>query len=192
MKKQLDTTAMENELKSGSLFFQKPAQFLSDSKKKSSSPPLLSPKPSKDKGQPAKSPRKASQSTKAVDSISQPNLSTELADSLSLPKQSTISVDYSGQLNQSTKSVDSSSQLLGAIVKRPLAFYIPESINQKIEEAVRYYQEKHHKKIDRSTLVSALLGDPAIWEKPALDTLADKVMIQLKNRLTARLTDRLS
>lgn len=89
-------------------------------------------------------------------------------------------------INQSTNQ--SINQLTGPSVDRPVAFYIPEIINKKIDEAVQYYQEKYSKKIDRSAVVSALLGDPPTWTHEALDQLVDKVINQLTNRLTSRLT----
>ena len=78
-------------------------------------------------------------------------------------------------------------QLLGEVGKRPLAFYIPVSINDKLEAAVSYYQKKYNRKIDRSAVVSALLGNAKLWEETALDDLAEKVLDQLKNRLSNRL-----
>src|SRR5579864_8648460 len=37
------------------------------------------------------------------------------------------------------------------VMEKPRAFYITERLNQRLDEAVRYYQEKHHlKKADRS------------------------------------------
>lgn len=115
------------------------------------------------------------------------------------PTQSTGSVyqgdqpvDRTNRLDQSTRSVESTRQLMGAVVRRPLAFYIPEVINQQLETAVQYYQQTAHKKIDRSAVVSALLGDPKIWQKETLDKLAGKVLGQLKNRLSDRLSNQLA
>ena len=73
---------------------------------------------------------------------------------------------------------------------RPVSFYIPEIIHLKIDEAVRYYQEHHSKKIDRSAVVSAFLGDPSSWTDQALDKMTGKVIEQLTSRMTSRLTSR--
>lgn len=65
------------------------------------------------------------------------------------------------------------------MVDRPVAFYIPETIDQKIDEAVSYYHEKHkRRKVDRSAVVSALLGNPELWANQALDHFVDKVVRQ--------------
>jgi hypothetical protein len=76
------------------------------------------------------------------------------------------------------------------VVDRPVAFYIPEVINKKIDEAVQYYEDEHRMKFDRSAVVSAILGDPKIWTGKALDQLTSKVTEQLTSRLTGRLTGR--
>ena len=96
------------------------------------------------------------------------------------------SVDQS--TNQSTDR--STGQLTGRVVDRPVSFYIPAIIHQKIDEAVRYYQEHHSRKIDRSAVVSALLGDPGSWTHQALDKMAGKVIEQLTSRMTSRLASR--
>jgi hypothetical protein len=84
----------------------------------------------------------------------------------------------------------STDQLTSKVVDRPVSFYIPEIIHQKIDEAVRYYQGNHSKKIDRSAVVSALLGDPDRWTDEALDEMAKKVLEQLTSRMTSRLASR--
>lgn len=119
-------------------------------------------------------------------------LATSLeTDSASLPR-SKVSSD--NEIGQSTdKSLDqltdrstnrSTDQLTGPPVDRPVAFYIPQSIHKKIDEAVLYYQGKYSKKIDRSAVVSALLCNPKIWTHESLDQLVEKVINQLTNRLT--------
>jgi hypothetical protein len=158
---------------------------------------LLSPSPSEKKEPKAmknqfsrksniKLPERETVSPPSIDRSSRPARSTSPVDPPSQSIDPTNLLDQSGQPTQSTH------QLVGAVVKRPLAFYIPESINEKIEEALRYYQQKYNKKIDRSAIVSALLGDATIWDRPALDKLADKVLEQLKNRLNERLSDQLN
>jgi hypothetical protein len=87
------------------------------------------------------------------------------------------------------QSIDRSTEpLTGPPVDRPVAFYLPKIIDQKIDEAVLYYQERHSQKIDRSAVVSALLADPQLWSHESLDQLRNKVIRQLTYRLTSRLT----
>jgi hypothetical protein len=71
-----------------------------------------------------------------------------------------------------------------------VSFYIPEVINQKIDDAVDAMGKRHGVQVDRSAVVSALLGNPDIWKPAALDQLVDRTVEQLTSRLTARLTNR--
>ncbi len=72
-------------------------------------------------------------------------------------------------------------------MEKPRAFYITERLNQRLDEAVRYYQEKHNlKKVDRSVIVTALLDNEANWTEDALELLVDRVISQLTSRLTNR------
>jgi hypothetical protein len=114
---------------------------------------------------------------------------TELGKADNQPISQPVGQSTNRSIDQSTnQSTDQSiNQLTGSVVERPVAFYVPKIIDKKIDEAVIYYQENHKKKIDRSAVVSALLGDPDIWTHEALDKLADKVVNQLTNRLTSRL-----
>lgn len=141
------------------------------------------------------------QSTKLVNQSRQPIQSTKRVNQSSQPvnlvnpqSPSTKSVDKSNPVNSSLdQSIDPSTvQLVGEVVKRPLAFYIPVATNEKLQEAVRYYQKKYHRKIDRSTVVSAILGDLSLWDPKNLDQLAPKVIAQLKNRLQEHLANRLA
>jgi hypothetical protein len=73
------------------------------------------------------------------------------------------------------------------VMDKPRGFYITEQVNKCIDEAVRYYQEKHNlAKVDRSIIVTALLENEANWSEEALDLLLDRVINQLTNRLTNR------
>ena len=94
--------------------------------------------------------------------------------------------------NQSTsrltsQSISQSTVSGNKLLEKPKAFYITERLNQRLDEAVRYYQEKHHiKKADRSTIVTALLDNEANWTEEALDGLVDRVISQLTKRFTNR------
>src|SRR5689334_12855866 len=58
------------------------------------------------------------------------------------------------------------------VMDKPRGFYITEQLNKHIDEAVRYYQEKHNlKKVDRSIIVTALLDNETNWTEEALDLL---------------------
>jgi hypothetical protein len=73
------------------------------------------------------------------------------------------------------------------IMDKPRGFYITERLNKRIDEAVRYYQDKHHlRKVDRSVVVTALLDNEANWTEEALDLLLERVIHQLTERLTNR------
>jgi len=75
----------------------------------------------------------------------------------------------------------------GKVMDKPRGFYITERLNKRIDEAVRYYQEKHNiQKVDRSIVVTVLLDNEANWTEEALDLLLDKVISQLTSRLTNR------
>jgi len=96
-------------------------------------------------------------------------------------------------INPSTnRSIDQSThQGAGApmnkVMEKPRGFYITERLNQRIDETVRYYQEKHHlRKVDRSIVVTALLDNEANWTEETLDLLLDKVISELTRRLTNR------
>jgi hypothetical protein len=78
----------------------------------------------------------------------------------------------------------------GRVVARPVSFYIPVCIDKKIDDAVDYMEKRHGVKVDRSALVSAILGEPILWEPASLKQLAEKAVGQLTNRLTSRLVSR--
>ena len=68
---------------------------------------------------------------------------------------------------------------------KPRGFYITEQLNKRIDEAVRYYQEKHNlAKVDRSIVVTAILEDESNWTEEALDLLSERVISHLISRLT--------
>jgi hypothetical protein len=88
-------------------------------------------------------------------------------------------------INQST--TQSIRNTTDKVMEKPRGFYITERVNQRIDETVRYYQEKHNlKKVDRSIVVTVLLENEANWTEEALDLLLDKVIHQLTRRLTNR------
>jgi hypothetical protein len=70
-------------------------------------------------------------------------------------------------------------------VDRPKAFYITKRLNQRLDQAVRYYQDVHGiKRVDRSAVVNAMLENEANWTDQSLDQLVDRVMGLLTSRLT--------
>ena len=163
MKKKIDTTIMENELQSGSAFFRQPVEPTVNPAKEPSPLPSSSP---------------ASTDNPSVFS----GIPSSPIENPSLPHPADRSDDQSASrfIDQSTH------QLMGPILTKPVGFYLPEIINRQIDEAVYYYRTKRGMKVDRSLVISALLGDPQIWTPEYLDQLANKVMAQLINRSTNR------
>jgi hypothetical protein len=101
------------------------------------------------------------------------------------PPQQSIAQSTNPSIDQSINQ--STSKTSNKVMEKPRGFYITERLNQRIDEAVRYYQEKHHlKKVDRSIVVTALLENEANWTEEALDVVLDRVINQLTNRLTNR------
>jgi len=73
------------------------------------------------------------------------------------------------------------------IVGRPKAFYITERLNQRLDEAVVYFQRVHGlRKVDRSTVINAMLDNDEQWEDESLDSLVSRLIAQLTSRLTGR------
>jgi hypothetical protein len=64
------------------------------------------------------------------------------------------------------------------VVARPVSFYIPEVIDAKIDEAVDYIDKCHGVRVDRSAVVSAILGSPALWQPESLNLLVDQAVGQ--------------
>lgn len=70
-------------------------------------------------------------------------------------------------------------------VERPKAFYITKRLDQRLDEAVRYYQDLHGiKKVDRSAIVNAMLDADANWTNESLDRAVGRIMDLLTSRLT--------
>ena len=86
-------------------------------------------------------------------------------------------------ISQSTGQ--STEQAASRIVDRPKAFYITKRVDKYLDDAVRYFQERHKvKKVDRSAIVNALLDNETNWTVESLDLLFSRVINQLTNRLT--------
>lgn len=72
------------------------------------------------------------------------------------------------------------------IVSRPKAFYITERLDARLDVAVKYLQEQHGiRKVDRSTVVNALLDNEANWTEENLDLLVSRIISLLTSRLTS-------
>jgi hypothetical protein len=105
------------------------------------------------------------------------------------PPHQSIAQSTNPSIDQSmNQSIDqSTSKTSNKVMEKPRGFYITEQVNQRIDEAVRYYQEKHHlNKVDRSIVVTVLLENEAIWTEEALDGVLNRVIGQLTKRLTSR------
>jgi hypothetical protein len=68
------------------------------------------------------------------------------------------------------------------IVDRPKAFYITEDVDQWINKAVQHFRKQGLRKVDRSTVITAILHDPDLWQAESLDTLMERVVRHLTNR----------
>ena len=68
------------------------------------------------------------------------------------------------------------------MVARPSAFYITQSVDRWLDEAVRYLKEKGLHKADRSVLMNAILHDPKLFEPNSLDGLRSRLLAHLTNK----------
>ncbi len=94
------------------------------------------------------------------------------------------STSQSTRQDSKRSSSQPASSFRNKIVDRPKAFYITERLDKRLDEAVRYFQEKHGiKKVDRSTIVNVMLDNDANWTEETLDLVLDKVISQLTSRL---------
>jgi len=106
------------------------------------------------------------------------------------PQQISQSIDQltSRSTNQSTsQSTNQSTYIPGnRFVGRPKAFYITERLDARLDDAVKYLQEQHViRKVDRSTVVNALLDNEANWTEENLELLVSRVLSLLTSRLTS-------
>ena len=99
--------------------------------------------------------------------------------------QSTVqSINQSTNRSTGQLSSQSGYSSRSKIVDKPKAFYITERLDKRLDDAVRYFQEKHGiKKVDRSTIVNVMLDNDANWTEETLDLVLDKVISQLTSRL---------
>jgi hypothetical protein len=109
--------------------------------------------------------------------------STTQPTSQSIDQSTDQSTDRSTSKSINQHNISNSSR----VMEKPRAFYITERLNQRLDEAVRYYQEKHNlKKVDRSIIVTAILDNGANWTEEALDLILTKIINQLTSRLINR------
>jgi hypothetical protein len=90
--------------------------------------------------------------------------------------------------NQSTSQLTNQSTYISGnrVVGRPKAFYITERLDARLDDAVKYLQDKHGiRKVDRSTIVNALLDNEANWAEENLELLVSRVLSLLTSRLTS-------
>ncbi len=70
-----------------------------------------------------------------------------------------------------------------------VGLYITSGLDRNLDEAVRYFQERHGiKKVDRSIIVNAILGNESNWTEQSLDLIVDRVISQLTKRLIGQST----
>ena len=83
---------------------------------------------------------------------------------------------------QSTKQSTNTSD--NGTVDRPKGFYITHRLDQRLDTAVQYLQEKHGiKKVDRSLILNAMLDTDERWTDEALEALVDPILSILTSRL---------
>lgn len=113
-----------------------------------------------------------------VPSANQQPVSTSHQPSLSQSTERTMG----GLTGQSTHR--STIQSTNQIVEKPKAFYITKRLDHRLDEAVRYIQDRHGiKKVDRSILVNAIMDNDASWTEEALDLLVNRIINLLTSRL---------
>lgn len=136
--------------------------------------------------QSAKHPRSSTSAEPAQAIDTEPKPSTKRQSQQVANQSADQSVDQS--TSQSTEAATSASvSRSNKIVDRPKAFYITERLDRRLDEAVRYFQHTHGlRKVDRSTLINALLDDDSLWTDNSLDHLVDQLISQLTSRLTGR------
>jgi hypothetical protein len=169
MKKTFDMTGISNQLKGASAFF--PYEDKKDTPPISSSPPQPVP------------------SEPVIEVVAQPKATTE---TVQPSDTSSVGQSVGRSVNRPTsqltvQSTEQSTHLPSTkIVGRPKAFYITERLNIRLDDAVKYLQEKHGiKKVDRSTVVNALLDNEENWSEASLDLLVSRVLSLLTSRLTS-------
>jgi hypothetical protein len=80
-----------------------------------------------------------------------------------------------------------SNEVESRVLPKGKSFYITERLSKNLDEAVRYFKEVHHiQNADRSALLGALIDDESIWDRQHLDSLTDRLLDQLTNRLVNR------
>ena len=101
------------------------------------------------------------------------------------PEQSTEqSISQSTEQSHRRPTNHATVQSSTKILEKPRGFYITERLDKRLDEAVRYFKEQHGiKKVDRSTIVNAVLDNDALWTEDALDRMVEQVITQLTKRL---------
>jgi hypothetical protein len=104
------------------------------------------------------------------------------------PVNQSVDQSTSRSTDQSTSQLTEQSSYMRSnkIVGRPKAFYITERLDTRLDDAVKYLQEQHSiRKVDRSTIVNALLDNEANWTEENLELLVSRVLSLLTSRLTS-------
>ena len=111
---------------------------------------------------------------------------TAAADLPSLPTSADIDQPTAQSIDESTsQSTDRLNDLpSGRVGGRPKAFYITERLDRRLDEAVQYFKSKNINKVDRSTVVNAMLDNEEQFKEESLERLVDRVVGQLASRLT--------
>jgi hypothetical protein len=108
------------------------------------------------------------------------------ADLPSVPTSADIDQPTAQSIDKSTsQSTDRLTDLpSGRVGGRAKAFYITERLDRRLDEAVQYFKSKNINKVDRSTVVNAMLDQEEQFKEESLERLVDRVVGQLASRLT--------
>jgi hypothetical protein len=70
---------------------------------------------------------------------------------------------------------------------KPTGFYISEGLDNRLDQAVQYFQKNHGlKKVDRSLILNALLENNTFWTNESLDQLINKLINLLTHKLISK------
>ena len=139
-----------------------------------------------DQSGPAQAPQNAQKPTSGV-STPRATKTTPLSPKRTISKARGETPTKEGRVGERPVSRPVDQSVVKQFILVKTAFYLPEDLSDKIDEAVSYLRKEHKiKKVDRSTFLSALLNNPELWDKPSLDKMIDGVIKYLTSRATGR------
>ena len=171
MKKQLNTTAVINELKGASVFFQ-------------SEPKRITTPPSREETEDGNGESKR-EAPPAIEHLIGRSISCPVSQSTDQPTRQSANRLVNPLVDRSTSRSIDQSPILG----RPKAFYLTQKQDDDLDVAVeklnRKIGAKINQKIDRSVLVRLLLEESDITSEQTIGRLASRLVGRLISRLTS-------